>query len=486
MILTKPKRDFLIIFIGKLFQIIVAILTIKVSTALLDPKEMGNIYIFTTLYTFFVFVLISPFGQYINRHTHKWLGDKTLINNLIIYGIYVFFVSITSVFIGYIIYEVGIISGIKLSLFSLLLFLFITCITLNQTVIPMLNMLHYRLYFTILTVLTAIGVLLFGYIFVLLFGDSATNWLFGLVLANALFLLLGFIVLKNKIQGEFKGFTWNYHRITKGKIKTILYFVVPLSIATVLMWLQNSGYRIIIEKAKGLEFLGYFGVGMAISAQIASIVESVVMQYFHPIYYQQITNTSLESRKKAIDELINKVLPIYLMLAIFVTFFAKYIIEIVVAEKYYEAYIFTIFGIWIEFFRMTSNLFGNISQSELNTKKFMIPYAFGSFVTIGLVYLSGSTQEYKIYLSMSLLVGAFTTMLTMYFFMKRLIDFTIRYKSLLFSFLLSLPYSSILFFDIRSSIFDNLLVVIIFGLYFLGAIFFMYRKNLEKLEIIIE
>lgn len=60
---------------------------------------------------------------------------------------------------------------------------------------------------------------------------------------------------------------------------------------------------------------------------------------------------TIQERKKAIESFINKALPIYFMLAIL----AKYVVD----EKYYGVYIFTVFGIWIEFFRMTSNLFGN-------------------------------------------------------------------------------------------------------------------------------
>ena len=50
MILDKAKSDFLIILVGKLLQVILMIVAIRVSTALLEPKEMGNIYIFTTSY----------------------------------------------------------------------------------------------------------------------------------------------------------------------------------------------------------------------------------------------------------------------------------------------------------------------------------------------------------------------------------------------------------------------------------------------------
>lgn len=479
MILDKAKSDFLIILVGKLLQVILMIVAIRVSTALLEPKEMGNIYIFTTIYTFFVLLLISPFGQYINRHTHQWHEQKSLLDNLGLYSLYLIIISIFSVIVGFLLYSFGVSQEIELEYFLSLLFLFILFMTLNQTILPLLNMLHYRFSFTILTVLTAFGIIFFGYLFVNFFGNNAENWLLGMVVSNMIFMIIGFFVLKNSLNDKFRGFSYTLRKITKEKIKSILVFVLPLSVATLFMWLQNSGYRILIEQNIGLEFLGFLGVGLAISGQIASTIESIVMQYFHPIYYKQITNATIQERKKAIESFINKALPIYFMLAIFLTFLAKYVVEILVDEKYYGVYIFTTFGIWIEFFRMSSNLFGNISQSEMNTKKFMTPYIIGSLVTIILVYFSSLKVDYEFYLPIALLIGGLFTMIIMYISMKKLIDFKIDFRLIFFSFLVSLPYFSTYLFNFETNLVLNLLVVGSFGLYFLGTIYFIYKKGLS-------
>ena len=477
--INKSKINFLIIFIGKLLQMVIMFFTMKISTHLLSPKEMGNIYLFITVYTFFILFFINPLSQYMYRHINTWKENQLIINNLSLYFLYVLGIATSSILIGYIMYILGIVHVMNLKVFLTLLFGFILFVTLNQTIIPLLNMLHYRLIFTVLTVLTSFGILLFGYMFIIYFGYDAQNWLFGTLLANLVFAGIGFFVLRKKLQDTFAGFLLNIKAISKSKIKSILKFILPLSFATLFMWLQNSGYRIIIEKNINLEFLGFLGVGLAVSGQVAGIIESIAMQYFHPIYYQRISNTTIENRKKAINSLINNVLPIYLMLAIFLTFLSKNVLEILVDEKYYTAYIFTMFGIWIEFFRMTTNLFGNISQSEMNTKKFMIPYIVGSITTTILVYFSSISNKYSIDIPISLLVGGFVTLGMMYVFMKQLIDFTINYKLLFLSFLLSLPYASVYFLNIKTSMYSDLLLVALFGTYFLGTLFFIYKRGLK-------
>lgn len=472
--------NFLIILFGKLLQILITLISIKVTTYYLSPKEMGNLYIIVTISSLLMLPLFNPIGMYIHRNLNKWKIEKVLFDRMIFFTLIVLSLAVMSLLIIYL-YSTHITTHIDLSIKEsiVIIFAYSVFVFLSPFVAYVLNMLHFRLTFTILIVSTSLCSLVFGYIFVNLFGYSAQNWLFGTLLSNFIFMIFGYIFLKNKLNEQFHGFFYDFRKITKEKMKSILSFIVPLSVATLFMWLQNSGYRILVEQNLGLEFLGFLGVGMAVSAQIASIVESIAMQYFHPIYYQQITNSTEENRKKAINNLINKVLPIYFMLALFLTFLAQYILELLVDEKYFGAYIFTVFGIWIEFFRMVTNLFGNISQSEMNTKKIMLPYIIGSLLTMILVYISSIGNDYKFYLPIALLIGGLLTVIVMYFSMQNLIDFKIDLKMLVLSLFISLPYFTAYFFNFETNLLLNLLIVSIFGLYFLGTVFFIYKKGLK-------
>lgn len=473
------NKDLFIISFSKFLLIIINVVSIKIMTSLLSPEEMGNIYIFITILSFFSLFFINPITQYFFRFMNDWKEKFILMDAIYLVTLYFFLISLVLLLTSPLITFFEIANGFSFKVLILLLFFTLVFQTQNQFIISILNMLHFRLNFTILNILTSLFLLIFGYIFIKIFGENAENWLLGILLTNLIFMIIGFFILKTKVNQFFSGIIWNLKRITKDKIKSILIFAFPLSIATLFMWLQNSGYRILIEQNLGLEFLGFLGVGLAISAQISSTVESIVMQYFHPIYYQQITNATLVNRKEAIEIFINKALPIYFMLAIFLTFLSKYIVEILVSEKYFGVYIFTTFGIWIEFFRMTSNLFGNISQSEINTKKFMLPYIIGSSLTISLVYLSILTNEYETYLPCALLIGGFFTMIVMYISMQKLIDFRINFKLIFLAFIISIPYISAYFFNFESNLLLNMIIIIGFGLYFLGTVLYIYKKGLN-------
>ena len=130
-----------------------------------------------------------------NIRVHICDHAKMIINNLSIYVVYLLGISILSVLAGYLIYTLGIANSMDLKVFLILLFGFILFVTLNQTIIPLLNMLHYRLHFTALTVLTSFGILFFGYTFIIYFGNVAQNWLFGTLLANLVFTGIGFFAI---------------------------------------------------------------------------------------------------------------------------------------------------------------------------------------------------------------------------------------------------------------------------------------------------
>jgi O-antigen/teichoic acid export membrane protein len=473
------NKDFLVIFFGKIIQVFIMIATLKISTMLLSPEQMGIMYIFLSIQTFFIFTFISPVGQYINRKTHSWNKHNSIWNNLFLFNIYIVIIALLAVLVSFILHEYfTIINQVPLDNLLYLMFGFIVFITLNQTIIPLLNMLHYRISFTVLTILTSLGILVFGYIFISVFNNGIISWLSGLLLSNITILIIGYIILNKKINSNFVGIIESLKLLTKDKIKSILKIVLPISLATLLMWIQGNGYKFIVEQNLGLEFLGFLGVGLAIASQIASIVESIITQYLSPIYYQKISNANLEDRIKTFNWLLNIKIPIYLLLALYVTFLAPYIVNILVDEQYASVYFFTIFGIWIEFFRMVTNVLYTVSLSELKTKKVIIPYLIGAIVSIGLIYLSSLQSDYKLYIPLSLILGGIITAVIMYINMKKLLCFSIDYRILQKVIMLSIPYILILNFT-NKNIITSLVIVAISGMYFLGTVYFVYLKKGE-------
>ncbi|MEI8672063.1 hypothetical protein P4S52_08980 [Vibrio sp. SA48] len=338
-----------------------------------------------------------------------------------------------------IVHLLGGVNDLLLIPFIILTGLFVFIVSANQTVIPLLNMLNYRVPFTILTFFTSFTALILSVFFVNFVEKTAVLWLTGLLMGNALMLVIGIFYLRNILSTKRKSSSFDLSFITKGNAYTLAKFAVPVSLATVFMWAQNAGYRISIENHIGSHYLGLLGVSFMVATQLSSVVESILMQYLQPNFYRCIKGADLEARTQAVNAYLGLTIPVYLALAIFLTFSIEYIFPVLVSDEYKEGYKFCIFGVWLEFFRMVSNAVGTIAHSEVKMKSYMIAYIFGALITNIFVYVAASSPYGADFVPIALLFGAVVTCLTMCIAMRRIMSFSLNAFTLLLSVLAILP-----------------------------------------------
>lgn len=445
--MNSDKRDFLIVLFGKIVQVLLMLATLKISTSLLSPSVMGQIYLFTTIYTFFVFLFISPIGQYFNRYTHLWEGEGTLYDRLWLYFIYMLIVSVCASIGATIIHFFGGSADFPLIHFTLLTGFFVLIVSANQTAVPLLNMLNFRGIFTILTFLTGFMALTLSVFFIFAVDKAASNWLLGILLGNALTLIIALLVLRKILIDKNKAFKikLNFSCINKKNLYTLATFAIPVSFATVFMWAQNVGYRVSVESFLGLKYLGFLGIGLIIAAQISNVVEAILMQYLQPNFYRSIKGANFKERTNAVNFYLNITIPVYFSLALFLTFSIKFIFPVLVSSEYIDGYKFCIFGVWIEFIRMVTNSLSTIAHSEVKMKRYMYPYIFGALTTNILVYFAVKHVGEIDFVPISLIVGGIVTMLLMYLNMKNIMPFSLNISYLLIFTVTTIP--SIIYFS---------------------------------------
>lgn len=468
--IQKINNELIILVIGRCVQILIMLFAIKLSTTLLSPAEMGNLYLIVSICSFFGFFFMNPIGQYVNRKTHEWHQNGVLLNKLFNYNYYILSASILSFFVVVTLYSFGIANGMNYTLLIAFIPLYVFFHTWNQTIIPMINMLEHRTAFTILTISTLLLALFTSYFMVDKFEKNGLLWFSGQIVGLGLMAILALVFFIKKLDNKFS-ISVAHSGVTKINLKHIVSFALPLSVGVLFLWMQNQSYRLIIEKYIGAEFLGYFGVGMAIAIAISSSFETIVMQFLYPKMYKQMND---EVQFKIIfSNIINLILPIYFLLAVCVSFLAIFLTTILVDIKYTSSFIFVIFGIWIEFFRMSSNLVSTIAHSQMQTKTLIIPYAIGGvFVAFG-AYLASQSLNYQLLIPIVLIIGGFLTFWQMFLQMNKLI--TIDFKMV--SFFQILPYTfvftlAIFLYSYSTDIYSSTIITMLFGLYFL---FVLYR-----------
>ena len=463
------NKELLILILGRIVQVFIMLISIKVSTKFLSPLEMGNLYLIMSIGSFFSFFFINPIGQYINRKTHEWYEHGQILNRLFNYLFYILFASIISLGVIGVLRIYGIARNVDVFWLFVTIPLFIFFNTWNQTLIPIINMLGNRSGFTVLTILTLLLSLVSSSLMIHYFEAYGVFWFLGQIIGVS---IMAIIALYYFIQ-IFKcslDIRIAYATVTMENIKNILVFAMPLSIAVLFLWMQNQSYRIVIEKCIGGEFLGFLGVGMMIAIAISSSFETIVMQFLYPKIYQTMHDETLF--KSTFSNIVNLILPIYFFLAIYVSFLAKYIIILLVDSQYASSFIFIIFGIWIEFFRMSSSLISTIAHAKMRTMVLVFPYAFGGMLVLIGTYLGSMTSKYSWIIPIILVIAGGLTFFIMFIQVKKLIYIELIVKN----FLYFSPYIGMLFFvpfcwQYANNLIVSLLVIGISGLWFLFGLY---------------
>ena len=457
------NKDLMIIIGGRVLQIIIMLISIRLLTTFLTPEEVGNYYIILALLAFFNLVLLNPPGMYFSRHVLHWQKSKNLLNAISIFIVWIIIVAFVSVPISTsIYYYLGYETKFSLDLFLIYIFIAILISTIHRNVMGGSNMLGYRKEFVVFLISTLVIGLICSVSIVYFYYNFAIGWLIGIVLSEALMLsiIFNFFIQKNKLDINIIKIT-----LTKERIKKILVFSLPIGLTTFLMWGQNTAYRFLVDYQYSAEVLGYVAVGLGISTAVFGAIESISMQYFSPIFLKKIHNATKEKRAEAWNDISRQIVPIYILAAFFTIAMSEVLINILVDKKFHDSYIYTMFGVGIEFFRVMTNSLNSISQSEYKTTSTIVPYFVGFVVSLGLLSsIDFGTNYFMIPLVLG--IAYFLVFIYMYYNMKKLLE--IKYDIQLFKIIFfAMPFFMVYVIDVSDlNILYNLAVISLFGLYF--------------------
>ena len=472
--LKKVDKDLIFIIIGRILQIVLMLISIRIMTTFLSPAEVGNYNLLLTILAFFNLVFLNPAGMYFSRHIIQWDSSKNLLNGLFIFILWMIVVAILSIIILTFIYHLMHYENKYIyNLFVLYIILAIVFSTTHRNVLYGLNMLGYRKQFVVFLLATLSLGIVCSFLIIYFIYSKALGWTLGIVFSE---IILVYPIYKAFIRGN----ELNIHTIklimTKKKIKEILAFCIPVSITVFLMWGQNTGYKMIVDYKYSAEVLGYISVGIGVANAVFGSIESIAMQYFNPIFYKKIIDASIEERATVWNEIAQYMVPIYILSTILVISIAEYLITILVDSKFHHSYIYTRIGAGIEFFRVMTNLLNNVSQSEKNTKVTIAPYVVGFVVALGFIgFVNFGTNYFMI--PVALLLAYFGVFIYMYFNMKKLLKIHYEFNSIYKSILLGMPLFTIIFIDCKIDIANSLCIVFMSGIYFIFSGGLLMRKK---------
>lgn len=362
---------------GRLATALLGLLTIRAVTTFLTPEQYGQLAMLLVVQTFCGLLLVNPVGMHINRHTHEWWDDGSLMSRLRTYKYYILAVSLIG---GLAAVAVSAhLSMMQIAVIVMVMILMVNSGTWNATWIPLLNMVGQRGAAVGWSLVTGVVGLLVSVLLCAVW-PIATAWFAGQAIGMAFGAIGAGRVLRERTLEK-----KNTASLPLLDRKTIITYCLPLALGTGFMWLQLSGYRLLVEHYWGLSLLGFLAVGLLLAGQIWSLTESLAQQFLNPLFYRRIAQSDSNASSAALSDLMNVLVPVYFVLAGMTFLGAPYLIRLLTAPQYADAEIFMRLGVGIEFCRVVANLLSNAAHVTKNTRAIIFPYALGAVVLFAML-----------------------------------------------------------------------------------------------------
>ncbi|WP_426074146.1 lipopolysaccharide biosynthesis protein [Janthinobacterium sp. DSP2-3-3] len=460
-------------------QFVIALIGTRLLTTLLPPDEVGRIALITAITAFFAMFLVNPVGMYINRHLHEWAEKGQIKFYFSIYWKYLLLVCAAAGSICYILNYFELIS-VHTKKFWLLTLICGSLLfnTVNQTVIPSLNMLGYRNVFILLTLATLITGLISAFGLTQAMQATAEYWLLGLLIGQAVFGWLGIKILYKRVAIAIPFALGNHDQL----VAQLWRYAWPVALAVGLGWVQMQGYRFILEKQVGLAILGLYFAGYGLSASLLTAFEMILTTYFQPLLYKRVSMQGVMFDAQAWNDYASAILPALIFVTAAICIASKEITAVMLGSSYQDAGRYVLLGALAEATRVLVGMVGLVAHLRLKTHWLLFPNFIGVLITIGLivflvpVFGSGSA-------AVSVALGGAFVAVTMYFFMRQKVLRLPWIKVLQALFMAGIVYlcSTVIrhLLGENSDVFHALLFLGILGILSLPMLYILLRSHIK-------
>ena len=361
----------LLVFAGRLAQFTIAFLSIKLMTTLLTPVEVGKIALITTATAFFALFLVNPVGMFINRRLHGWVTTGLMKHYFHLYCGYLMGVAAIAALLTWALLQSHL-WDMDLSPVwcATLIAGSLVFNTINQTLVPSMNMLDRTRSFVFFTIFTLIVGLIVSIVLVKWLGANAVAWLAGPMISQLAFSLLAYKVFFRDGQNESRS-------LEGADYRRLFNFAWPISLAVGLNWLHMQGYRFVLADSFGLAELGLFSAGYGLASSLTTACESVTTTWFQPRFYRDANSAEASVRAQAWGHYASTMLPFTILASSGIFMTAPYLTTIMLGPSYHTAVSYVMMGALAEWGRTIFNIFALDAHGSMNTRRLIVPSLIG-------------------------------------------------------------------------------------------------------------
>lgn len=375
-----------VIIIGRAIQFILALVMLRVATTILSPEEMGRVSLVLTTIAFFSMFLINPVGMFINRRVNTWQAVGTARAYLKLYSGYLAGVSMVAGMALMLVSSVGLMDfGLSIGWLVLLACGSLVFNTINQTSIPLLNMLGDPRSFVSLSVATLVASFVIAVTLVLAFQASAHYWLLGVLVGQTLLAAIGTRTLFNRLglndsPAVSVDLRWQHFHV-------LYAFAWPVALAAGFGWVQGQGYRFVLESYLGMAQLGLFAAGYSISAGMIAGFESILTTYFQPRLYRDAAKDRPIEQAQAWRRYASAIIPALILTVVLIIMLAPEFTLLFLGKRFQGATDFVVWGALAEAARVLTGVYSLFAHVYMRTRWLIAPTATGAALSIFLSVL---------------------------------------------------------------------------------------------------
>lgn len=384
------RSESLWIVTGRIGNALILLFSLRVMTSLLEPTEYSLLAILTAFQSFAGIVLISPVGNYLNRHIHEWHDSGNLDEEMRALSPYWLAAGILTAVVAALWFWLsrGEQTAATAITVGLAVGLAIYAVTQHGVTVNRLNMLGKRRESVVWQLASSSLGLIFSAAFTQV-ESSAIYWLVGQGLGAWLAYYGARKVLVDgvpPIRAYQRDKLRSLFRRTEFKR-----FCLPLAAVATLIWMEGNGYRFLLERTWSPEALAFFLLGLSVPAQMSALLESIVTQLVFPYFFRSLAgNTDMQQRQRAVGSMAELLLPLYLMWTVFLVVGSPYVLVLIADPRYHPATQWVLFGALAELARLTGNVWQLAAQAEKDFAAVLAPFAIGAAGVLGAGLASAS------------------------------------------------------------------------------------------------
>lgn len=479
-VMKYGRLPLIIIVLGRIGVAVAAIVTVRISTSILTPFELGSITELNSIISLFSLLFVAPLSHFINRGFLEWNDSGTLYKNLRKFIFYLFLVSLLAVLIsGLLQYYFKIVSGFSILSLVLLVGSIILSQSLFNLAVAGLNLFSERGKFVFFSNLVAWSTLVFSVI-LYKWQSSVFFWSFGQVISfllgfSAFFYLIKRINRNSTLSNSLDEHTFHFNT------RAIFTFTWPIFLTSALWWMQSNSYRFILDKIQGTSNVGLFVTAYGLAAAPIAMYESIISQYLDPIFFGDLKKQNRDGQVQAWNNYARLYLPGLILCGLFIICATPFLARVLLGNELYRevAIKITLWAAVIETMRATGSLMFHLGIAKADNRMTIIPVLAGAILAPLGVYIFGKWDPLLGTIA-GLMIASVVVLLIIIFLSKKVLPISWPIARVLQVLLVSIPLIvgmqlAHLYFP-KPDFFSALVILIIGGTYTFSIVAYLLRK----------